>query len=305
MKQISVIISTYSIKRVRFVIDCIKSLIMQTKKPNEILLVLDPINDLVDYYKKLIPENIKIEISSGFGLSKARNSGIKKSTGEIIAFIDDDAVAEKNWIKNLVKNFNNPNVVGVGGKVIPIWVDRNPRWFPSELYWILGCSYKGLPNKRSIIRNPIGCNMAFHKQIFNKVGYFKQNIGRIGEKLISAEETELSLRITTKFPEYKIIYDPESIVYHNVKSNRINLLYIIKRSFYEGYSKSLIIKKYSKHPNFLSSEKTYLFLIIYSIINKLFNLNFNYMLQIITLLISTFFVFIGFFFGKSLMKFKT
>lgn len=258
MKDVSVIVSTYSKDRLNQILDCIKSLQKQLLMPREIILVLDPDQDLVDFYKSHVPDDVKIVVSNEYGLSEARNAGIKNAEAEIITFIDDDAIAEKNWLKALVKNYYDPRIVSVGGLIKPLWEGKRPRWFPEELNWVVGCSYKGLPEQRSYIRNPIGCNMSFRKTIFEKVGHFRSDIGRFGKKLLSGEEAEFSLRILEKIPNSKIIYEPSAVVYHKVTRRRASLKYLWKRSFYEGISKALIANSKSNISKTLLTEDRYL-----------------------------------------------
>ncbi len=256
--KVSVIVSTYTIDRVNDVLDCINSLTQQTLLPDEVLLVLDPDTDLQEYYASRIPKHVKIVISKEKGLSHARNTGIKHCSGDIVAFIDDDAYSDKDWLRNLVKNYNDPNVWGVGGLINPIWENGRPRWFPKELDWIVGCSYKGLPDHKAIVRNPIGCNMSFRKKVFETVGYFKSNVGRVGKKLLGSEEPELSLRLLENISNSKIMYDPSAIVYHKVPKNRSTFKYFVRRSFYEGVSKKVMNRMLNSNTSdVLSVENKY------------------------------------------------
>ncbi len=201
--SVSVIISTYTKKNLSMVMRCISSLKKQTVSPTEIILVLDPCSELVDFYKRSVPRDVIIVMSSEKGLSYARNTGIRKAKGEIVAFIDDDAFADRNWLDCLITNFEDPQVVGVGGLVNAAWANQRPFWFPEEVDWIVGCSYKGFKEKKSIIRNPIGCNMSFRRSVFEEIGYFRTDMGRFGKMLLSNEETEISMRINKKMPEFE------------------------------------------------------------------------------------------------------
>jgi glycosyltransferase involved in cell wall biosynthesis len=236
--------------------DCISSLRAQTLRPTEIILVLDPIESLVNFYKLHMPSDVKIVLSQNVGLSHARNTGVKNSTGNIIAFIDDDAIPDTTWLKNMVMNYKDPEVIGVGGLIKSEWEGSRPVWFPEELDWIVGCTYKGFPQKRSRIRNPIGCNMSFRSSVFSKAGYFRTDFGRLGQTLTANEETEFSIRACRKIPQSKIIYDPSAVVHHKVNASRQSLNYVWKRSFNEGISKAMIsqMQKTSK----LSTEDAYL-----------------------------------------------
>ena len=297
--NISVVVSTYSKERLEYLTDCIASLKEQTLKPAEIILVLDPKPDLVEFYKAKLTD-VRIAVSQEPGLSNARNVGVKNSGGEVVAFIDDDAFADKNWLRNLAKNYEEREIIGVGGQITPLW-DKARKWFPDELNWILGCTYKGLPEKRESIRNPIGCNMSFRREAFEKAGYFRSDIGRFGKKLLSGEEMEFSLRVLEKIPNSKIMYDPSAIVYHRVDAKKANLRYLCKRSFYEGVSKSLITSVAGENTKTaLSTENQYLkHLLKAAIPSRLKRIyRFQSISQIFVLTLSSLMVFSGFLTGK-------
>ncbi len=163
-------------------------------QPCEILLVLDPDPKLVSFYKDHEQEDVITLISSKKGLSAARNVGIRNAKGNFVAFIDDDAVAKVDWIERLAAKCEDPEVLGAGGIVKPVWESGRPSWFPQEVDWVVGCSYAGLADKCCSVRNPIGCSMLFRKTVFNKAGLFDDNIGRLGKHLLGSEEAEFSIR---------------------------------------------------------------------------------------------------------------
>ena len=306
LKRVSVIISTFSIDRANYVASCIKSLRKQKSLPEEIILVLDPDEALLEFYKSCMPNDVKIVVSEGYGLSYARNAGVKNAKGEIVAFIDDDAVADETWLENLVKNYNDPRVAGVGGFIKPIWESGRPIWFPEELDWIIGCSYKGLPKSKAYVRNPIGCNMSFRKDVFEEVGYFRVGIGRLGKKPVAGEEAELSMRILEKIPGAKIVHEPRAVVCHRVPKSRTHLKYVVKRSFYEGFSKALISDRKSDLINTLSTEEHYLkYLLKNAIPSRLKHFPiFGDLCSTMVIFTSMSSVFMGFFIGKFSLKLK-
>lgn len=297
---VSVVVSTYSEERSAYVQDCVASLRKQSLQPQEIMLVLDPRPSLLEHYRSMFSDDVRIIMSEGVGLSNARNAGIRNASSGVVAFIDDDAVADHDWIRNLVAVYDDPKVVGVGGHIIPVWEGGCPAWFPSELNWVVGCSYKGLPEQRTSVRNPIGCNMSFRRSIFNAVGYFRTDLGRFGATLLGSEEPELSLRVLDRFPEFKIIYEPRAVVYHKVSKNRRKITYLFKRSFYEGISKALVVSKKNSGNIGLSMENQYLSylftLAIPSRIKHFFRL--ENLSQLIVLVFSTGAVLLGFSIGR-------
>ena len=153
MSTVSIIISTYTQNRLADIQRCLASLEKQTIQPAEILLVLDPNDELIEFYRKRVPESVRIVVSCGIGLSHARNTGVKEASGSIVAFIDD-ALADPCWLENSLVNYQSEQVIGVGGFISADWENTRSLWLPEELDWIVGCSYKGLPTKRAEIRNP-------------------------------------------------------------------------------------------------------------------------------------------------------
>lgn len=187
--------------------------------------------------KAIIPTQYYYE--SRLGLSNARNRGILEATGEIIAYIDDDAVATRLWIKRLVKTYRYPQVGCTGGKVIP-----TTKIIPSNKFPIHALNYLGifdLGDKEATCLSdiyPIGCNISYRKNIFEQIGYFDITLGRIGQSLLSSEEIDLCQRLQRV--GYTIIYEPRAIVYHNINKNKFSLIYLLKRYYMEGVSQARI-----------------------------------------------------------------
>ncbi|HIH96861.1 MAG TPA: glycosyltransferase [Thermoplasmata archaeon] len=223
---------------------CMASLECQTYQPDEIILVVDTEEEREIYSNSNFLRNTRVICSGKKGLAAARNKGIEACVGDIIAFIDDDAVADENWLYEIVNSFSD-DVVVVGGPVKPIFRGREVK---DKLNWIIGCTSNSPPTKR-----PIGCNMAFDKSVFNSIGMFNENLGRIKEKLAIGEETELFLRIKKCMPDAEIVYNPDAIVFHEVPEKRTKLGYMLRRAYEEGLAKAVIGKKYG-----LDTEQNYL-----------------------------------------------
>jgi hypothetical protein len=141
--------------------------------------------------------------------------------------------------------------------------------------------------------------MSFRKDVFEKVGYFRVGIGRLGKMPLAGEEAELSVRILEKIPEAKIVYEPRALVFHKVPKSRIRLKYVMKRSFYEGFSKALTTTYKSNPLNMLSTEERYLKYLLKNAVPlrlKRFH-RFENICHLMTLLISTCSVLAGYIIG--------
>jgi len=259
------------------------------------LLVLDPDPKLIDFYESHQQEGVTIIKSKKRGLSSARNIGIQKAQGEFVAFIDDDAVAKTDWLELLAANCGDPEVLGVGGFVQPVWESGRPSWFPEEVDWVVGCSYAGLGDQRCSVRNPIGCSMLFRKSVFERAGLFDDNIGRLGKHLLGSEEAEFSIRALNSFPRSKILYDPHAVVYHWVPAKRSCANYFFRRSYYEGISKKKMKNLAQNKNQALITETNYLnYVLTTSFARRIRKISKSNFQQMAMLLCSIFFVLSGY-----------
>jgi hypothetical protein len=203
------------------------------------------------------------------GLSGARNTGIEVATGDVVLFLDDDAVAERDWVDRLVSAYADPRVLGVGGRVRPRWAGGRPAWFPREFDWVVGCSYRGLPVARSEIRNFIGANMSFRRDALTAAGGFRHELGRIGTVPSGCEETELCIRVHGQSVDGVLLYEPAAEVWHSVPSQRGTWSYFRSRCYAEGVSKAQVSGMVGARRG-LSSELRYvLFTITSGIVTSL------------------------------------
>jgi len=131
-------------------------------------------------------------------------------------------------------------VIGVGGASLPMWLEKQPTWFPEEFNWVVGCSYRGLPVSTATVRNLIGCNMSFRRELFDAVGGFRNGIGRVDTRPLGCEETELCIRTNQHWPERIMLYEPKARVHHRVPGNRAQWGYFFSRCYSEGLAKAFV-----------------------------------------------------------------
>ncbi len=142
--------------------------------------------------------------------------------------------------------------------------------------------------------------MSFRRSVFEKVGYFRNDVGRLGKVLLDGEEPEFSNRVHLKLPDAKIMNDPSAVVLHKVSSKRMTFKYLWKRSFYQGYSKALINDTFVGTSLPLDKERNYLnFLATSSVLSRLKRFyRLKDLSQLTTLFISSLLVLFGFVVGK-------
>lgn len=250
------IICAFTEDRWDALVAAVESVQQQTLPPGEIIVVIDHNTHLLERVRAHLPDVIAIENSESRGLSGARNSGIAIAQGALVAFLDDDAVAEPDWLVQLSRCCMDPRVLGAGGAVTPLWLDKSPAWLPEEFYWVVGCSYRGMPQTVQTIRNPIGANMAFRREVFETVGGFRSGIGRVGTWPVGCEETELCIRARQHWPRRTFLYQPQANIFHRVPGNRTSWSYFSARCYAEGFSKA-VVTRYVGIKDSLASERTY------------------------------------------------
>ncbi|MBB2911150.1 glycosyltransferase involved in cell wall biosynthesis [Streptosporangium becharense] len=241
----SVVICVYTEERWEDIRAAVESVENQRRKPHEIILVVDYNPDLHLRLKREYPHAVVVENTQEKGLSGGKNTGAAIATGDIVAYLDDDAVAEPGWLEALEEGFQDPSVVGVGGLTRPLWASgRRPGWYPHEFDWTVGCTYRGMPTKRAPIRNVMGGNAAFRRQLVGDVGGFHTGIGRSVQgrkpRPLGCEETEFCIRLSQRMPGSIMLFEPRAVIGHKVPAVRATFAYFRSRCYAEGLSKALV-----------------------------------------------------------------
>ncbi|KUM71359.1 glycosyltransferase family 2 protein [Streptomyces curacoi] len=258
---ISVVICVYTEDRWEDILAAVSSVRAQSYPALETLLVVDHNDALLDRLAKEYKEAADVRVLANAGprgLSAGRNTGIAASYGEVIAFLDDDAVAERGWLKHFAAGYADPRVMAVGGRTEPVWASgRRPDWFPEEFDWVVGCTYRGLPRGRVKVRNVLGGNASFRRTAFDFAGGFASGIGRDGDRLpLGCEETELCIRLTRARPDAVLLIDDRAVIHHRVPEAREHFGYFRTRTYAEGLSKALVARSVGADKG-LESERRY------------------------------------------------
>ncbi|NJN67219.1 MAG: glycosyltransferase family 2 protein [Chloroflexaceae bacterium] len=238
--EVSVVICTFTEQRWERLVCAVESVQQQSVPPDEIIVVVDHNPPLYEVIRSRFPEVIVGENHEKAGLSEARNSGVALARGAIIAFIDDDAVAAPDWLEHLLAAYQDEQVMGVGGAIHSVWASGRPAWFPREFDWVLGCTYVGSPEESAPVQRLIGCNMSFRREVFDRIGRFRSEIGRVGNRPFAGEETEFSIRACQHSPDRVILFVPQARVDHHVPNTRARWSYFLSRCYAEGLSKALL-----------------------------------------------------------------
>jgi GT2 family glycosyltransferase len=254
-RAISVVISTYTLDRWDALREGIAALQDQTLGPHEILVVVDHQPTVLERVAAELEGAIALPSTERPGLAGCRNTGARAATGSIVAFLDDDAVPARDWLERLAEPYEDGAVVAVGGDVSPRWSTSRPYWFPPEFDWVVGCSYRGLPTRRAPVRNLIGANMSFRREVFEQLEFFS-GLGHANGRSLGGEETDFCIRLAEAFPGREIIYEPKARVRHHVPADRARFAYFLRRCYNEGVSKGVLAGRVGSHVG-LASERAY------------------------------------------------
>ncbi|MGL5061502.1 MAG: glycosyltransferase family 2 protein [Microcoleus sp.] len=247
--QISAIICTHN--RHTYLGAAIDSLLVQDFPDNfEVVVVDNASNDFSSpdssisrtrevVAARLCDSRLKYVWEPELGLSVARNTGARVAKSAILAYLDDDAVAESNWLRELHAAYqSNQKLAVAGGKVKLLWPEgvSPPHWLSPGLAQNLGAYDLGetCVSVTAAGLTPRGVNYSIRRAFLEQIGGFDVKLGRVGKKLLSNEElraTELALELG-----WQVVYLPEALVFHNVAPSRLNKAWFVERGWWQGIS---------------------------------------------------------------------
>ena len=233
--KVSVIIAATSHENLEEVIRRLKN---QTKKPCEIIVVDNSQNEKESEKIEKVVKNLGVRYlrEEKEGLHNARNRGVLESEGEIVQFIDDDALAERNLVEEISKQYKSEDIAAVGGKVIPIFKTKPPKFFKYLKYQYLSILDYG--NEIKEVEELNGNNMSFRKDIYIKVGGANPDSFQTFNKIFLRGDGESGLFRKIRNLGKKIIFTPYAVVYHVIPERRFSLEYLRKKAFGHGIQMS-------------------------------------------------------------------
>jgi len=238
---ISVVICAHAEERRSETCTAVESARAQSFQHKEVIVVVDHNPALHLALAAALPDATVVENREERGLSGARNTGVSIARGDVVAFLDDDAAADHDWLKFLADSYTDPAVIGVGGDILPNWQKPRPSWFPAEFDWVVGCTYPGMPERGAVVRNLIGANSSFRREAFEIGGRFRHGMGRsAGKRPLGCEETEFCIKVSQRSPGSVLLFDNRAVVRHLVPAERCRFSYFRARCYAEGLSKAMM-----------------------------------------------------------------
>jgi glycosyltransferase involved in cell wall biosynthesis len=201
--------------------------------------------------------NFRYTTESEQGLSAARNRGIKEAKGDIIVYIDDDALVDPNYLRAYAEWFAaHPETMACGGPIEPLYETAEPEWMTPYTKTLLTAwmNYGDKPREYPKGRFPGGGNAAYRKSVFEKVGLFNTELGRKGSNLMGAEEKDIFDKMHAL--GMQIIYLPTPVLHHIIPQAKLEKDYFDRWTTQIGISerkRTLAISK-SKYRKRLCCE---------------------------------------------------
>lgn len=240
MVKISVVIPTRD--RAELLAQTIISVAEQDLAPTEIIVVDNGSSDGTDAVVRGLAQNVhrlRYLCEPRPGVSRARNVGAGAASTELVAFIDDDAVASPGWLAALaVAAHDEPQTIAFAGPILLRWSAPAPRWVQGLEGWY---GHFDLGPARVAIempRYPFGSNVALRREPFLSVGGFPVQLGPRGSVRIANEEEGLFRRVAAR--GWHVTYEPDARVYHWVHADRLAPSYLLRRAATQGRSDSLV-----------------------------------------------------------------
>jgi GT2 family glycosyltransferase len=257
---VSVVVCAYTLQRWEVLCEGIASIANQTLPALETIVVVDHNPELLERARDCFRDARVVPNTGQRGSSGSRNTALELARGEILAFLDDDAIAAATWLQEMLRPYEDPAVIGTGGTPLPRWDGgETPRWLPPEFYWTIGCGYRGLPERIAPVRNTIGAAMSFRRSVFERIGGFSLHLGPAMAAPIAhggGEDTELGIRALRAFPGARVLHVPAAVVEHRVPVERTSPSYFRRRCWLEGRTKALMGATVGAADG-LSSERAY------------------------------------------------
>lgn len=235
---VGVVVCTYTDARRPLLEASLASVRAQRRPADAVVVVVDGNDRLADELTAAHPDLLVVR-NDGRGLSDARNCGVRALTTDVVAFLDDDARADVDWLLRAEGLMADPTIAGVSPRIEPAWETARPDWFPRSFDWVVGCTYDGF-GARGAVRNLIGAAMVVRRDAYRAVGGCRREVGRVGATPLSGDDTDLCIRIGREFPDSRFVLDDGVAVHHTVPAARASLRYFTTRCYHEGLNKSVI-----------------------------------------------------------------
>ena len=241
---VSIVICSHN--RSADVSECLRALMPQLGAQAEVILVdsaSDPENRVEMAKLAMLYPAVKLTRADQAGLSLARNRGVQLAVADWVVFLDDDAVPFSDWLGKLLATVSaaSPTQAVIGGGIYPRWPDGMSGEHLSKR-WKMFLSLAEAEKPGSVTDGyPVnGANYAVRRRVLRDIGGFSERLGRIGGSLISGDDSHVTKRVLDA--GFRADFDPAFKVYHKISRERLKLSWILRRTFWEGFSEICIFR---------------------------------------------------------------
>lgn len=251
--MLTVIICTYN--REKYIGPLLESIAANTlvKSEYEILLVDNNCTDNTRAVCQLFTEThpditFRYVVETEQGLSAAKNKGIREAKGDLIVYVDDDALVDPHYLSDYVDWFaSHPETMAAGGPIEPLYETAEPNWMTPYTRTLLTAwmNYGDKVRKYPKGRFPGGGNAAYRKKVFDEIGIFNTQLGRKGTALLASEEKDIFDKMHTRGME--VLYLPWPVLHHIIPQTKLEEDYFQRATFQIGVSeryRTLSISRY-------------------------------------------------------------
>jgi glycosyltransferase involved in cell wall biosynthesis len=215
----------------------------------------DRTREVVEDFSRRYPGRFRYLFEPRQGKSHALNSGIREARGEVLAFMDDDVTVDPAWLQNLTANLYNGEWAGAGGRILPEQNFSPPPWLAIEGPYAMGgvlALFDRGDKPGELDWAPYGTNMAFRREMFEKYGGFRTDLGPTPASEIRGEDTEFGRRLIAA--RQRLRYEPSAVVYHPVAENRLHKQYFLTWWFDFGRS---LVREWGRGPDIWGIPQPY------------------------------------------------
>lgn len=235
--RVAAVVCTHLAERRPQLVAAVRSLERQTRVVDELLVIVDGPDQLTEATGEVLPGRDVRGLGESRGVAVARTHGAQLVDADVVVFLDDDAEADPDWLERLLEPLSEPDVIGVSGRSLPLFEGPRPGWLPEEFLWTVGCSYRGMPEERAVVRNVYGGCAALRRSTFLAVGGFDAETGHHSDSSAGGEEADYCLRATAETGGV-FVFEPAAVIHHHVPVGRLTLRYYLRRCFAEGVVKA-------------------------------------------------------------------
>ncbi|WP_336326976.1 glycosyltransferase family 2 protein [Halovenus sp. HT40] len=237
--EVSVVVCTHASERFPDLVEAVESLQAQRYDQVETVVISDGNDDLAERIEQQFGGDPDVQVhcnETNRGVSYSRTKGAKRAAGDIVAFIDDDAVARPDWIENLVAVYEETDALAVGGRMAGQWLGGDPWYLPEEFYWLVGVTHRGFAEAGEEVRNTYESNISFRRDVFLDLGGFDTSFGPTATTYSHSEGAEIGTRLKRAY-DRGVVYEPDAVVEHKVFDYRLSLRWLVEKSLQQGESK--------------------------------------------------------------------